>query len=478
MTAALGVSLGSAAVAADKPDVAVVGLHQAELTGADQEALAQELVVTINEGGELRGLLPRQVAGTIRGRERPILDDGLVGTARQQLESGIDLYNQAQFEAAAGLLEEAIAGMELGFPGHIDVADLWKAHTYLGNAREQAGQGGLQEQVRIAATLAPYLSLDPALFPPNVVEAYAAALEELKRAPVTLTIHGTEAGEAYVDGVSVGPVPAVARGLGAGVHHVVVRGSDGRVGYERIDLSPPELPSLSPVPDDDPPSEGDDAPDDADPPTIAPPAPQPPRAESVEVEVLAPYLGTAASSSLQRAEQVASLYRALGTRAADVELVLLGGVDAESLHMQLYHSPTDSWSRPIAVPYQGSIADEAVASVGLLLNVVEPDGTLSALSDDTVPLDIRTNAALASLLLAPPTPLPLPDDDDDDRKKPKTGLILGVVAGVVAVAAIGGGIAYVASQQGGDDGTTSPTSPTTTPSTTEPRSSGTIFIEF
>ena len=446
--------------------VAVVGLHQAELTEADQEALAEELVGAIDAQEHLRGLLPRHVAGTIVGREQPILDDGLVGTARQQLAAGIDLYNQAQFDASIGLLEEAIVGLELGFPGHLDVADLWKAHAYLGNARAQAGRDGMEQALEAAAVLAPYLPLDEALFPPHVVEAHRAAVDRLLAAPVTLTVEADGPGEAYVDGLLLGPVPAVADKLPAGVHHVVVRGAGGRVGYRRVDLTPEPLPSLSSPEEEE--GEGADK-------VLAPPEPQPPRAERVDVTMGPPSLAQAAPRSMQRSDQIGDLYRALGTRAAGVDLVLLGGVHDDALQLQLYHPPTDGWSRPIEVPYQGNVADEAVASLGLLLNVVQDDGTLGALDDEAVPLDISTNTALASLLLAPPAPLPFPGSDEG-KGKGNTALVVGIVAGVVAVAAIGGVAAYAAGRSGSDPTTTGTT--TTTPTTPDPVNNGSIVLAF
>jgi len=452
----------SPAFAGDLPDLAFVGLHQAELTAQEQEALAASMVAAIDETGKARVLVAGQVASTIEGRESLIVDDGLAGPARQKLASGIELFNQAQWEAAIALLQEAAVELELTYPGRHDTEDLWQSWVYLGTARLQQGVEGVEEAMEAAASLAPVLAPDPALFPPSAVEAYAEAAERLALHPVTLTVKATEDAEAFVDGVSVGPVPAVVEGLRPGVHHVVVWGAEGRRGYQRVELAMPPASPAPEVPDE---GEGSEPPPPPPPPTVSAP-----RAETVLVAVDAPWLGRPGSSRTRRSEQIGALYRALGTRAAGVELVLLGGIDGDALKLQLYHVARDAWSRSLEVPYEGSAADEALTTVPLLMNLVDRDGQLTSTSPSALALDLGTNRGLASLLLHPPPPLPL-----EEPKKRRTGLVVGVVAGVVAAAALGGGLAYAASQ-GDEPAPTTPTTPTPTP--TGPVDGGSVVITF
>ncbi len=402
--------------------------------------------------GKVRGLSAPQVAGTVTGRERIVLEEGLLGPGRAKLKAAQDLYHQAQPAAAISLLGESVFQLERAFPGTASVDDLWTAHLYRGSANLQLGVDGT-EAFEAAVALAPDRSPDPAKFPPDVVSSYGAALERLRSMPTHLTVNVTSAVPVVVDGVGRGAAPARAEGLLPGVHHVVVAGYKGSRGYRRLVVKAPEPPK--------PPEEGLEGEASALAPAAVPEL-------AIDVVLEEPFLGTPGASRRERAAQTASLYRALGTRASDVEYVLLGGVDGESLYLQLYHAPSDSFSRPVEVPYQEWADDEVVAAVPLLLNLIGKDGTLVSTDDAAVPLDIGSNSALASLLLDPPTPEAIPGGGDEGGKK-RGGLILGIVAGAALVGLAGGG-AYLATRGDGGD----PTTTTGTPIL----SSGTIVVDF
>lgn len=456
---------GVNAAAAELPDVGIVGLHQSGLDLDRQAELARELVGFIDSTGQARGLLPEQIAGTVRGRERILLEEGLLGPGRAKLDAAVGLYNQAQPEAALGLLGEALFELERAYPGVASIDDLWRAHLYMGSSKMQLGQEGA-EDFAAAASLAPSRAPDAARFPPNVVEAYAAVQAAGAAVPTTLTITVTSAVPVIVDGIDRGKAPVTVEGMHPGVHHIVVEGPKGSRGYKRL-LIPNPTPAAPGAPTGGEGSEGA-APFEG--------AKDPAAAEPVKMEVSVvleePFLGTPGPSRREREAQTASLYRALGTRASDVEYLLLGGVDGDSLHMQLYHAPSDTFSRSIAVPFTEWAGDEAVTTMPLLLNLIDKDGTLKATDDHVVPLDIGVNVGLASLLLDPPVPLPFGDTKSargpkDGRKR--GGLIVGIVAGA-AVAGLAGGGVYFATRGGTGSGST-----TTNPGTAE---SGTIIIDF
>jgi len=448
------------ALAADVPDVAIVGLHQAGLDLDRQEELTRQLLILMKASGKVRGLTAPQVAGTVTGREKIVLEEGLLGPGRAKLKAAQDLYNQAQPDAAISLLGESVFQLERAFPGTASVEDLWTAHLYRGSANLQLGVDGA-EAFEAAVALAPDRSPDPAKFPPDVVSEYDAARERLQSMPTHLTVNVTSAVPVVVDGVGRGAAPARAEGLLPGVHHVVVAGYKGSRGYQRLVIKPPEAPA--------PPEDGLEE----EVPTPAPAVPSEIPELAIDVVLEEPFLGTPGASRRERSAQTASLYRALGTRASDVEYVLLGGVDGENLYLQLYHAPSDAFSRPVEVPYQEWADDEVVAAVPLLLNLIGKDGTLVSTDDTTVPLDIGANSALASLLLDPPTPVAIRDGGSGDGGKKRGGLILGIVAGAAVVGLAGGG-AYLATR--GDGGGSTTTTGTTTG--TPVLSSGTIVVDF
>ncbi len=415
--------------AADRPDLAWVGFHQAGFTVAQQDALAEQVAAAVDASGRARLLSPAQVAGTIIGRERIVAEEGLAGPGRAKLQAGLDLYNQAQPEAAIGLLEEAIVELERAFPGVTSVDDLWMAHVVLGTAHVQM-EGSDRGAFAAAAALDPSKQLDAARFAPDVVAAYAESLALVSGRAIDVTIEAPSA-QVFVDGVDRGLSPVTLR-LTPGLHHAVAVSSGGRRAHARVVV--PE-----------PPESGE----------------QPPM--RVALDAVQPTLGQAGESRVVRSAQTAALYRSLGTRAADVELVMLAGVDGASLHLQLYHPPSDALSRPVEVPYADDPTDELLTTLPLLLNLIDPEsGEPTARAPVAVPLDIGANSRLASMLLDPAPPV----DIEEPRSRRRTGWIVGVVGGVAAASLAGGAVALALREPGAE------------PVPTEPANSGTIVIDF
>ncbi len=211
-----------------------------------------------------------------------------------------------------------------------------------------------------------------------------------------------------------------------------------------------------------------DPPEGAPAPAVEPGAPT----QQVRLQMAAPKLGSSSSTSAARSRQIGQLYTAIGTRSTGIDLILVAGVDSGNLHLQLFHPSTQAFSRSMEIPYQGDADDEAAQTVPLLLNRVDGAGNISQTSPIAAPLDIGANSELA-LLLTQPTEMLVTavdtgkkpkgrdglvnEDDEQDGKgkgkgKGKGGLILGIVGGVVAAGAVGGGV-YLATQAGGGPGT-------------------------
>lgn len=423
------------AFAAEVPTVAVVGIHQAELDEAAQAAAAAGLAAAIEGTGRFDALLPDEVAAAIRGREKVILEEALLGSARASLTNGRNAYNQASFQDAVAALELAIEAFRRGIAATNTTEELWEAWVVLGTSKlqlDEPDEAGAKDAFRNALALSPSKPLNPALYPPFVVEAFDAVKAESEASVFTLQAFTDGPAKVWVDGVERGQAPATVDGLLPGEHHVVARG-EGTQGYTRVVVPPLEA--------------------------GAEPAP---RSEQARLSLKAPSLGEASTSTAGRSGQIDALYNSLGNRAEGVDLVLLAGVDGSLLHLQLLDPDTDLFSKAMEIPFADRADDEAIQTVPLLMNVVGKDGSFTATAATAAPLSVGTNAELALLLTQPRAPAPVVGGGgggNDDGKKSKTPLVLGIVGGVVAAAAGGTGIWFATRNE-------------------EPANQGSIIVQF
>lgn len=411
------------ALAAEAPKVAIVGLHQVELTTDDQRRAIEGLVASIEGTGKFDALPPSEVAATISGREKVILEEGMLATARANLANGKNAYNQANADEALGYLQAAADEYRFGIPATNTVDELWEAWLYLGTSHLQLDppdEAAARAAFANAIALAPTRPANPAVFPPQVIELFDAVREELKAVPVTLQI-GVDAstpapGEltVWLDGIQKGKAPVTVAGVLPGEHHVVVRGK-GTQGAARVV-----------VPKGEPSSEG-----------------QEPPSQAAAVAIRLPTLGDPAKSAMGRSTQVQALYAALGNRAEGLDYVLIAGVDGSVLYLQLLDPESDTFSKTVEIPFVGTADDEAIAAVPLLLGVVGADGRFTASAATAPPIHIGGNSELALLLTQPRDTVPVgpvgDDDDDKPPKKPKTALVLGIVGGAVVAGGLAAG---------------------------------------
>src|SRR5687767_304847 len=126
----LGLTLAGAAQAV--PTVAVVGIHQAELTPEAQLESAEAIAKVIDDSGKADGKTPKEVSQLLAGKEEVVLREGLLGEGRRLFAEARNLYNQASWADAIPVLESAIASLERGIPGSNTTRELWEAWVYLG----------------------------------------------------------------------------------------------------------------------------------------------------------------------------------------------------------------------------------------------------------------------------------------------------------------------------------------------------------
>jgi hypothetical protein len=415
----LGISLLTQfAQAADRPTLAVVGLHQAELTGEAHEDAVEAIVKAASSTGVVDSVGLAGFAAAVSGRESVIIQEGLVSEASTNLAAGRTFYNQAEPDNGIPLLESAVEGFILTMAGANSTRDLWDAYLYLGCSHYQLDQ---IDEAKVAfakaSALSPDRAPDAALFPPDLVELYTSTASELAATPMRLEISVDSKAELFVDGASKGIGPMVVEGLLPGEHFVLARGS-GQQAYARLVIEV---------------AEGG----------MAPP---------LALTMGPASLGDASTSSSGRGRQAAELYKAIGNHSQGVDYVLLAGVDADVLHLQLYGTSANSFSRSTEIPYSGSADDEAVAAVPLLLNVLNSEGALpaTATAPKASPIHVGTNDVLAAALSMPdPKRLPPLTSTTGRRRGAGTALAAGGIA--VGVAALVGGGVFLATRGGGGD---------------------------
>ncbi len=425
LVAAAPVTLTSVAYSADRPTIAVVGMHHQGFD-VDQQARAIRLLVrAIEDTGDFEPLDADDVGLRIRGRERVIVEEGLLDVAIEKLYAGKGLYHQASPDGALPTLQAAVGDFLRAMPATNTVTALWEAWVYIGTCHLYASEPN-PEAARVAfqnaAALLPQRPLNAALFPPNVVEAYERERTYLSLFPVRLEIDTDSPATVWVDGVEHGSAPVSVTGLVPGEHHVVARGQ-GTLGYAIVGVDVPE--------------EQGGAPQSARPETI----------KDVKVSMRRPLLGQAADSRVGRSQQTSSLYHALANRSADIDYVLMVGVDATTLFLQLLDARTEALSKTLELDRMDALdpALHAVEELPRLLELIGDGARLTATIGAAAPLDVGANSQLALLLLQP-TDYVL-DPPRASLKRRRRNRVIGVVTGfVLAGAGATAGFVYLANQ--------------------------------
>lgn len=390
----------------ETPRMAIVGLHEVTLDLATQETLVTDLAEAVDITGKADGLETGEIEAAIRGREEVIVESALLAGGRSSLTNGKNLINSAQPEDAVYALQEAVESLSIAVQSTNDTKELWEAWVYLGAAQLATGQAeGAEASFRAAAALNPDRDPNPAVFPPDVVGSFDSQRELLRKVPMRLSVKVDQDSTVFLDGREMGQAPVVLEGVLPGMHHVVAVG-EGQRAYQLLRVEAAEN------------GEGGD----------------------VDLTLGAPVLGNSAESALARSRQIGGLYRALGDNADDVDFVLLAGTNDGQLHMQLYAPATDAFSKPMSLPYADSPADEAVATVPLLMSLVTADGKLPSDSTNPLPspLSLGANSYLSSILMDP-REAPVITSSSPATLTKKSSPVVPIIVGVLAASAAGTG---------------------------------------
>ncbi len=356
-----------ASALAATPELVVVGMHVpgrvSPLAEDDNAALVQALDAT----GAVDALAPEEVSARLAGRELLVVEAYALGPGREKLKEGRVLYDRAQPDQAIPLLEEAIDLLTAGLSLTTDARDAHEAMLVLGMAHLGMGNDAeARSAFARAATLDPSLKLDGVRYPPDAIAAYEAERSKLASAkPARVQVDSSMAGEAWVDGRRVGPVPALLE-LVPGTHHVLVRGERGAWAFSEIRVKAGE-------------------------------------SRTLDLALEQRSMGRVAADAPGRSRQARDLYRGLGTFTERAPIVLAGVTREGEVAVQLHDPVTGSFSKPLV----GRAGDDPVASiVGLapkLVNDLE-NGRLRAdrVGTQVLALDLSANDTLAGMLLDPP----------------------------------------------------------------------------
>ncbi len=394
------------ALAADKPELLVVGLHLPEAMGQAADDAAERAVEVLESNGSIDALSPREVSRRISGREPLVLESFGLGAGRQRLKDAQLLYDRANVEEAVPEAEEAISLFQRGMAVSTSSRELADAYILLGMIRVALGEDKpASSAFRKAAALDVGRELDPVNFPPRVIELYDAARGDLvKKSPATLHVQTSVGARVFIDGKDLGQAPVESIRLVPGEHFLLVRAAGGASRFETLSITAGEN-------------------------------------RVVDVALEARGLGTALADNPGRSRQTRDLYRALGEYSDKTAVLVAGTLPDGQVGAQLYAPLSGNFSRAVTA----EAGDDPLGSLLDLLPTVS--GYLSERGDvrtdrvgaQVLALDVGANPVLAGLLYDPPRP----SDDVATVAVAKPGVPWWVWAGTGAVLAGAGTAAAV-----------------------------------
>ena len=358
------------ALAADEPELIVVGLHVPARTGALPMEDAKRLAAVLDDTGKVDALAPDEVSARIAGRERLILDTFALGPGREKMKEGKILYDRAQPDEAVPVLEDAARLLAAGLAQSPDASDLHASLMLLGMAHVGMGDtAAAKEAFRRSATLDPTRQLDAVNYPPQVIELFDGVRREVAQvSPGHLQVTASMDAHVWMDGREVGPTPQNDIALVAGEHFVLVRAESGASQFTTVTLGSGEK-------------------------------------RPIDAMLESRFVGRAVDEASGRSRQTRELYRSLGTYT-DKAVIVLGGVTATGqVALQLYSPASGNFSRVLTGEAGddpvGAILDLAPAVVGYL----NEHGDLRAdrVSPQVLSLDVGANDVLAGMLFDPPS---------------------------------------------------------------------------
>ncbi|MBT3218245.1 MAG: hypothetical protein HN348_04085 [Proteobacteria bacterium] len=404
------------AMSANLPQIVVVGIHDKELDADDQRRAVRDLGRAIENSKKAHAIAGDDFVRLISRREDFILRNAFVAPGLRLLADGRLLYNQAQAQEAIDVFYQSIEVMGDAMAVVDARDDLWETWVYLGTAHYSIDEeGDCRRAFSAAVAVNDKRDLDPSRFPPYLVELYSTVRDESReRGALIELIAPDDRASVYLNGELKGHTDFTIVDVLPGPNYITARGITGLRQFLKVDVPPSAALNFTLYPK-------------------------------------TPVLAQPAEGPLDRSQQIAHLYRALGQQTKGA-LVLMVGVDDSLLHLQLYEPGSDTFSPSMTIPYSGKPDDEAAQTVPLVLNLLE-DGVLPDNANDiqAIPLDISANVLLTGVLLNPVDVYDLAIKTSKEPTPRERGKLKPWVIGVIsasAAATVGATTAIVLTQTG------------------------------
>ena len=226
-------------VHAQRATVAVLGYHRAPKVNEQQlQELAALIRQQLQDDPRFLVVDEKHVGERLRSRSHEVVERSFLSNANRYLDEGRIFYENADPEAAVESLSKADAERKSGMVFVHDERLTYLVHLYLGLSLYSVVPMQASWYFEIAARTDPDAQLDPARFPPNVIDAYNSAREKaLYWAPALLKIHASgDPADVFLDGIFQGRTPIELKEVVPGPHWLLVERPGGSRWMQEVQI--------------------------------------------------------------------------------------------------------------------------------------------------------------------------------------------------------------------------------------------------
>ena len=426
----------STASAADRPSVAVVGVHG---TGEQDEETLRGVDAAIVGGFRIDARYDVVASDDLSDRFLParaqLLETVFLGAAKDAFQEGRIHYEAARFDQAIDALRRAESEVVAGTEFLHDQRLLVDVQLTIGLSYASMGQkDDAREAFGEVLRMAPDRVLDTLEYPPKIVGLFDQVRDEvLGLDPATLVIEAPQGAQVFIDGRRVGAGNTTLDSLPPGFHTVLVEEEGKGRWFQEVTLEAGSARTLEPDLTQRGLGRGDD-----------------------------PVEGP-------RSRLVRRLYREIA-RITGTDLVAMAAYDADgNFNLALYSARSDTFSEPLGASLRASPGARDAFVKQLVERVaIYADQTGAIKSErvdtETLPMRLGSNPVLNDLLFGSPVAAVAETTTDEPeeprvRKKVKPGAVVGVILGILGAGGAATGVYFAVRPKPEASGTFSITIP-------------------